>query len=148
MHIIPVEDEYRQELISLMLGYFDFYQIENPSIEKIIKLIDNLIDEPTKGIQFLILSKEKKAVGFVTLYYVMSTLSASQVILMNDLYVDPSYRGQGYGKALFEFSMEFAKKNGYPKMEWITEPDNARARKFYESMGGKWSEWIYFKKNT
>jgi len=63
---------------------------------------------------------------------------------MNDLYVDVASRGKGIGKALFTTAVDYTREHGYAKMEWMTEPDNHPARSFYDAMGGKHSDWIYY----
>jgi GNAT superfamily N-acetyltransferase len=144
MEIAEVVEDNMEHIVKLMQGYFKFYRIEPPSPKKILSLSKKLCSDPQKGKQFLIYTEKDKPVGFVTLYFVMSTLSQSEVVLMNDLYVEKEFRGMGYGKALFEHAMTYTQTSGYSKMEWMTEPENHRARKFYSDRGGKWSEWIYF----
>lgn len=135
-----IEAEY---VIELMKGYYAFYGVNPPPDPKIKSLILRLIDEPHRGKQYVGYINGNPC-GFVTLYIVMSTLTCGEVVLMNDLYVSPEYRGKGLGKLLFDKAVEYTKNNGYPKLEWQTEPDNIIARAFYDRQGAKHANWVYY----
>lgn len=145
MKITTVNHEDIDSLIDVMILYYKFYEANIPSRRQIQKLIETLLGDPTKGIQF-VAKTNNNLVGFVTLYQIMSTLKCSEVILMNDLFVIESMRRKGIGEKLFNIAWKYTIENGFPKMEWITEPDNFDAKKFYDKMGGKSSQWAYYSK--
>lgn len=126
-----------------MKGYFDFYKKPYPVKEKLIKLVELLENHEETGLQF-IAHYDKQAIGFTTLYKAMSTLSAGKIIVLNDLYVEPSVRGKGIGRALMEHSKEYAVKNNYPHMEWMTKRSNEQAKNLYDRLGAQKSEWTYY----
>lgn len=83
------------QLKTLMLAYIvDFYQYRQPEDEKLNGLIHHLLEQKD-GIQFVAETEEGKLVGFTTLYFTFSTLRASKVAVLNDLYVIEAERGQG-----------------------------------------------------
>lgn len=54
---------------------------------------------------------------------------------MEDLFIKPEYRGQGYGKEFFYKLSEMIKKEGYLKLEWSCLNCNTSSIKFYEKIG-------------
>src|SRR3954468_21742766 len=54
---------------------------------------------------------------------------------LEELYVVPSLRGRGIGRALLETAMETARNEGASHMELGTSEDDREARSLYESAG-------------
>ena len=59
---------------------------------------------------------------------------------LNSLYIDPLYQGYGIGKQLKVIFEKWAKENGASKYVIGVLKDNKKARKVYESWGGKLSK--------
>ncbi|MCR8642594.1 GNAT family N-acetyltransferase [Paenibacillus sp. N1-5-1-14] len=131
------------QLKELMISYIvDFYKSPQPSAGKLDGLIETLLKHQA-GIQF-VAESEGKLVGFTTLYFTYSTLRASKVLVLNDLYVDEAYRGAGVAQRLFQTCKEYATHNGFASISWETASDNERAQRFYEKMGGKKGDWLVY----
>ena len=75
------------------------------------------------------------AVGFIQLYPAFASLSLAPSWILNDLYVDPSARQGGIGRALMEAARQLAKANGAAEVFLQTAHDNAPARSLYDSLG-------------
>src|SRR5689334_17669601 len=63
-------------------------------------------------------------VGFGCFYRHKSSLTATDLVLMNDLYVTEATRGKGTGRALIEAGVELARAWGASHLSWATAPDN------------------------
>jgi GNAT superfamily N-acetyltransferase len=83
-------------------------------------------------------------VGYACLYWHFSSTKAVETVLMNDLYVDESARGEGVGRSLIEAAAEVARERGSPILEWSTAPDNETAQRLYDSTGAEKSTWIEY----
>lgn len=83
-------------------------------------------------------------VGFGCFYRHKSSLSATDVVLMNDLYVTEAARGHGAGRALIEAGVELARDSGCTHLTWATAPDNHRAQALYDSTGAEKSTWLEY----
>ena len=130
------------ELLPLMRGYCDFYGVD-PSDEALLEMSRALIAGPEReGVQFLARGEDGAAVGFATVFWLWSTLSASRVGLMNDLFVVEGARGGGCADALIERCREACRERGATTLTWQTAKDNARAQAVYDRVGGKRSEWL------
>ena len=82
--------------------------------------------------------------GYACLYWTFSSTRAVETVLMNDLFVAASARGQGVGRALIEASAAVARERGAASLDWSTAPDNHRAQALYDSTGAAKSEWIEY----
>lgn len=76
-----------------------------------------------------------RAVGFTQLYPSFASLSLAPSWILNDLFVDPSARGQGVALALMDAVRQLARGNGAAEVFLQTAQDNAPARALYESLG-------------
>jgi GNAT superfamily N-acetyltransferase len=134
------------DLLPLMRGYCDFYEVA-PSDAALRALSLNLLANPdTAGMQLIARADGAGAgaVGFATLYWSFSTLAAGAIGVMNDLYVDPGARGGGVGAALIEACEAECDAHGVTVMEWETAPGNARAQALYDRFDAERSEWIAY----
>jgi len=132
------------DLLPLMREYCEFYEVA-PSDAALRALSLTLIENPdTEGIQLIARGEDGAASGFATLYWTFSTLAASAIGLMNDLYVSPEARGSGLGGALIEACETECAARGLPVLEWETAPDNARAQALYDRFGAARSQWIAY----
>jgi ribosomal protein S18 acetylase RimI-like enzyme len=52
---------------------------------------------------------------------------------LEDLYVDPEFRGGGLGRALIDTVRDIAIDAGSSRLYWNTDATNERARKLYDS---------------
>src|ERR671916_3076781 len=93
--IAPVTEADLPELLPLMRGYCDFYEVD-PSDDALLAMSRELIADPAKeGLQLIARAEDGRAVGFATVFWTWSTLTASRIGVMNDLFVDADARGSG-----------------------------------------------------
>ncbi len=80
------------------------------------------------------------AVGFVQLYPSFSSVAARRIWILNDLYVAPSARRKGVGRALLDVARQYAISTGAKRIILSTAAGNCEARGLYESCGYKRDE--------
>jgi GNAT superfamily N-acetyltransferase len=125
-----------------MRAYCDFYEV-SPSDDDLLALSRAQIADPEReGLQLIARGENGAAVGFATVFWSWSTLSASRIGVMNDLFVDPSARGSGTADALIAACMQHCRRRGATSLGWQTAKDNHRAQKVYERVGGVREEWL------
>ncbi len=82
------------------------------------------------------------AAGFALYFYNYSTWRGHAGIYLEDLYVSPSHRGKGIGKALLARVAAIAVAEGCPRYEWSVLDWNQPSIDFYQSLGAVMkSEW-------
>ena len=143
MTTIAVADEPDlPELLTLMRGYCDFYEVA-PSDEALLAMSRALIADPAReGLQLMARDEQGTAIGFATIFWSWSTTRAARIGVMNDLYVAPSGRGRGVAEQLIEACVERVRSRGGALLSWQTAPDNHRARAVYERIGARRSQWL------
>ena len=81
-------------------------------------------------------------IGFATVFWTWSTLSASRIGVMNDLFVAPEARGAGAADALILACRDRCRERGATALTWQTAKDNLRAQVVYERLGALREEWV------
>jgi ribosomal protein S18 acetylase RimI-like enzyme len=76
-----------------------------------------------------------RAVGFMHLMPSTNTLAMRPIWLLEDLYVDPSARGQGVATSLLKHAEEFARSTGAERLTLATAHDNLAAQSIYKKLG-------------
>jgi GNAT superfamily N-acetyltransferase len=109
------------ELLSLMRGYCDFYEVA-PSDEDLLVMSRALIADPAReGMQLIARDEAGRA---------------------NDLFVAPGGRGTGAADALIAACLERCRAHGAALLAWQTALDNHRAQAVYERVGARRSQWL------
>ncbi|MER0246607.1 GNAT family N-acetyltransferase [Streptomyces sp. HSW2009] len=81
-------------------------------------------------------------VGFALWFRNFSTWTGTHGVYLEDLYVRPSARGGGHGKALLAELARICVERGYERFEWTVLDWNAPSIAFYESLGAvAMDEW-------
>jgi ribosomal protein S18 acetylase RimI-like enzyme len=129
------------ELLPLLRGYCDFYEV-TPSDEELLALARALIADPERdGVQ-LVARRGGEAVGFATIYWSWATTIASRIGVMNDLFVTPAARGSGAAEQLIQACVDECRRRGAAEVTWQTAPDNERAQRVYDRVGATRSQWV------
>lgn len=76
-----------------------------------------------------------EVVGFALYYFTFSTFMGRPTLYLEDLFVQPDYRGRGIGKHLFSALVKTAQAQGCGRMEWSVLKWNQPAIDFYEQLG-------------
>jgi GNAT superfamily N-acetyltransferase len=89
---------------------------------------------------------ENQPVGFALFFHNFSTFLGKPGIYLEDLFVKPTYRGNGFGKAFLIYLARIAKERDCGRLEWNVLDWNEPAIKFYKSLDAKpLREWLGFR---
>lgn len=84
--------------------------------------------------------------GFALFFHNYSTFLAKPGIYLEDLFVNPEYRGKGIGKALLSRLAKLAVERGCGRLEWSVLDWNEPSIGFYKSLGAvPMDEWTVFR---
>jgi len=128
-------------LVPLFDGYRVFYNQESD-----LKGAHDFLKERISLNQSTILlaEKEENVVGFTQMYPIFSSVSMQSLHVLNDLFVDPRYRGEGIGEKLLDAAKQFAIEVGSKGLNLETHHTNP-AKQLYERLG--WvndQEYLHF----
>ena len=96
--------------------------------------------------EVLLISEDEIPVGFALFFHNFSTWLGRAGIYLEDLYVQPEYRGRGYGKALLKKLAEITVERKCGRLEWACLDWNKPSIDFYLSMGAiQMDQWTTYR---
>ena len=110
-------------------------------------LLRDALFGPEPAVYALMAEDETGAVvGFALWFRNFSTWVGRHGVYLEDLYVRPSHRGHGYGKALLQELARIAVERGYGRFEWWVLDWNTPAIDFYRSIDAvPMDEWTVYR---
>ncbi len=128
------------EVVPLFDAYRQFYK--KPSDLEAARRF--LFARLSKGESVLFVAHhDGRAVGFVHLYPVFSSVNLTRQWILNDLYVVADARKQGVGRALMKRAHQLAEDTQAHSLTLETAIDNHASQQLYESLGWKRDEEFY-----
>ncbi|MCI0452707.1 MAG: GNAT family N-acetyltransferase [Candidatus Latescibacteria bacterium] len=76
-----------------------------------------------------------KPIGYATYFFSFTSMMGRRALWLDDLFVDPAFRGKGIGKALMAYLASIALENQCARFEWIVLGWNTAAIEFYQGLG-------------
>ena len=131
--IVRAELKHLEELGRLFNLYRIFYE-EEDDIEKATNYITARFKNED-SIIFVSRRQDSTLNGFVQLYPSYCSVSTIPILILYDLFVDESERAKGKGRLLMNAARDYAKENGYKRLELSTAIDNYIGQSLYESLG-------------
>jgi GNAT superfamily N-acetyltransferase len=128
--IRDVVTEDRTAWRELWTGYCDFYRTSlSPSVSE--STWERIVD-PQSAFVGRIAELSGEIAGFSVSVIHDCSWTIAPVCYLEDLYVKPEARGRGVGAALIEDIIRVSRQNGWARVYWNTEADNATARRLYD----------------
>jgi len=119
------------ELTELVEQYRAFYnQSPNPGTQEYLR---NRITNQESIIY--VAQEDDQLIGFTQIYPTFSTVSLSEIWLLNDLFVAQEHRGKHVANALIETAEQAAKDAGATRIWLRTAHTNTSAQALYEGRG-------------
>lgn len=89
---------------------------------------------------------DESPAAFAIFFPNFSTFLGRPGLYLEDLFVEPAYRGTGIGKALLAHLARLATDRGYGRLEWAVLDWNQPAIDFYRSIGARaMDDWTIFR---
>ena len=125
----------------LFSGYAEYYKfnIEDANIKQTWKWINDF-DHP---LECLAAFEDHQIIGFGHFRAMPSPLRGENIGFLDDLFVDPEYRGQRIGEKLINKLKEISRSKGWNLVRWITREDNLRAKSLYDRVSEKTTWDVY-----
>ena len=120
-------------LVQLFDAYRQFYR----QVSDIDGALENITERMKKkdSVIYIAYDEQSRAVGFTQLYPLFSSVGMKKSWLLNDLYVDPEFRGKGVSKLLIEKSKDLARKTNANGINLETEKSNSIDQRLYPATG-------------
>ena len=132
-------------ILSLIRELADYERAPNAVVTTEAGLLEVLFGAK-RSAEVLLALEGNEPVGFAVYFYSFSTWLGRPGLYLEDLFVRPTARGKGYGRALLERLAQIAQERGCGRMEWAVLDWNDPAIQFYKKLGAEpMTEWTVFR---
>jgi GNAT superfamily N-acetyltransferase len=83
----------------------------------------------------LLASVEGQPIAYATYFFTFATMIGKRGLWLDDLFVDPAWRGKGIGRAIMAHLAQIAQRHRCGRFEWMVLDWNDDAIGFYERLG-------------
>jgi GNAT superfamily N-acetyltransferase len=139
--IRPAAPEDTPTICKLVRGLAEYERLAHEVTLDESQVRDHLFG-PRPIAEVLLAEDAGRVVGFALFFHNYSTFWGKPGIYLEDVFVEPEYRGKGHGKALFAELARLAIERGCCKLNWVVLDWNEPAIEFYRSLGATFlNEW-------
>ena len=131
----------KEEWKVLYKEYADFYKVEMN--DKILNTVWEWIHDKNHDVSGLVCIKDNKIVGIAHYRKMPSPLRGKNIGFLDDLFVDPKYRRNGFGEQIIKELKAISKRNNWDLVRWITRDNNTIAKSLYEKLSKKTNWEVY-----
>jgi len=131
-------------ILSLIRALADYEKLTSEVTATEARLLASLFpaDGAAPAAYCVLVEADGVPAGFALYFFNYSTFLARPGLYLEDLFVQPAFRGRGLGKALLLHLAKLANQRGCGRMEWTVLDWNQPAIGFYESLGARrMEEW-------
>lgn len=118
-----------------------------PERDKQLAGLKLILDERSTG-RLFVLRVDGSVAGMANALLTVSTAEGRRVVLLEDLIVGAAWRGRGYGRALVDHVVAWARAEGMPRVTLLADRDNAAALAFYQRLGFAFSAMRVLRRTT
>jgi GNAT superfamily N-acetyltransferase len=133
MEIRQATDADRDAVTALLLAQLGEHEIDTPAA-RVESAVDGLLRDASRG-RLLVATLEDRPVGVAALSSVWSIEHGGRAAWLEELYVEPSHRGRGIGRALLRAACDLAAASGAVAVDLEVDAGHARAARLYEAEG-------------
>ncbi len=135
--------------VSLILGFIqglaDYEKLAHACVATEAELTATLFG-PRPYAEVLLAFWNQTPAGFALFFHNYSTFLAKPGIYLEDLFVNPEFRGKGLGKALLKELAKFAMVRNCGRLEWSVLDWNQPSIDFYKRLGAiPMDEWTGYR---
>lgn len=136
VHIRPIEQTDFTAWAPLWNGYNAFYGREGETAlaPEITQATWQRLFDPAEPVFALVAEADGKVLGLTHYLYHRSTTRMELTCYLQDLFTDPSARGQGVGRALIQGVYAQASAAGIKRVYWQTHTTNSAGRLLYDKV--------------
>ena len=133
-----IEIKDKEQWKKLYHGYADFYQVTIS--EQILETIWDWLHDTDHDLNALVYEIDNSIVALAHYRRMPSPLRGKYIGFLDDLYVEPQFRGKKIGEKIIKKLNEISKERNWGLIRWITRNDNHNAKSLYDKVAKK-STW-------
>ncbi|MGB7069442.1 MAG: GNAT family N-acetyltransferase [Pyrinomonadaceae bacterium] len=136
MNIRSIVREDIPEIIALVREFAEFEKLT-----EVCDLTDDRLSLAMFGegafVNGLIAHNEVEAIGYALYYPDFSSFRGERGLFLEDIFIRPRYRGEGFGEEFLKTLARIAKNDGFTRINFQVLDWNAKAIEFYEKLGAE-----------
>ncbi len=141
IEIVEVRQLGFKKWAELYKSYGEFYKVDLTPQQ--LKTVWNWLNGHETELRGLAALVDGEARGIIHYRRFLRPLAGEVGIFLDDIFVCPTTRRSGVGKALLSYLETIAAAQGCTVIRWITAEDNRGAQTFYDQFGQK-TRWITY----
>jgi GNAT superfamily N-acetyltransferase len=143
--IRPAAENDAGTIISLIKELADFERLSHEVVATEDDIRQSLFGE-RRFAEVLIGEYEGVPISYALFFYNFSTFNGKPGIYLEDLYVKPQYRSNGFGRRMLAHIARLAKKQNCVRFEWSVLDWNEPAIRTYDKLNAKpMKAWILYR---
>lgn len=128
-------------LVDMLMELFALEADFEPDREKQQRGLQLLLEEPSRG-RIFVLRNDHNIIGMVNTLTTISTAEGGFVMLLEDFFIHPNHRSQGFGHLMLDYIVNFAIKKDYKRITLLTDKLSEESQKFFQANGFNFSQMI------
>jgi len=131
----------KEKWSKLYYGYAEFYQV--PMNQGILDTLWGWIHDNNHIVNGICYELDSNIVGIAHYRTMPRPIKAKYIGFLDDLFVDPEFRGQKIAQKLINHLKCLSKANNWDGIRWITHSSNENAKKLYDKIANNTGFELY-----
>ncbi len=152
MRAIPVEElrivAAEEKDIPLVLAFIRKLAEYERLLDRVVadeEMLRKALFGPRPAAEVLLVYLRGEPAGFAVYFQTFSTFLGHAGIYLEDLFIEPAFRGRGIGRALLNYLARLTKERGGARLSWAVLDWNEPAIDFYRKLGAvPLDDWTVF----
>ena len=136
-----LEQKDKEKWVKLYNGYANFYKV--PMNNGILDTLWNWIQDKNHVVNGICFELDSKIVGIAHYRTMPRPIKAEYIGFLDDLFVEPEFRGQQIAQKLISHLKSLSKINNWDGIRWITHSSNENAKKLYDKIANNTGFELY-----
>lgn len=137
----PATLEDLPQLVQMLMDLFEMEGDFEPNYAKQEQGLRLILEQPNRG-RIFVLRNSDTLMGMVNVLFTISTAEGGLVLLLEDFFVHPTHRGNGYGAKLIDAVIDFAKKKNFKRITLLTDKISEESQRFFTKNNFSFSQMI------
>ena len=132
-HVRPARRGDRDRLVALLVAQLREHRIRTPKA-RLARAVDGVLGDPQRG-RLLVATIGGRPIGLAALSFIWPLEHGGRSAWLEELYVEPSQRGCGIGRALLRAACRVAARAGAAAVDLEVDAAHRRAARLYAREG-------------
>lgn len=143
--IRPATEQDLSDIYRMIEALAEHLQLSHELVVDEADLHDALFGSQPRA-EVVLAKSEEETAGFALFYGNYSTFRGQCGLHLEDLYVEPAWRGSGIGRELLRYLARLTLERGCRRLEWWVQASDRHAISFYDTLGAMAKdEWTVYR---